>query len=227
MARSGWSTSNYLRYASGLLTATPLTMACWAKTSVSAATQVLMSLNNSASATDRNEFLLYVRSTDAVSVVTADTAASVASASTTITTGAWFHAAGVFASATSRAAYFNGANKGANSTSRTPSGINQTLIGVRNNAGSFIDPFAPAGAGVVAEAAIWNIALSDADIAALATGASPLLVHPESIVAYWPLIGNNSPENNRLSNTSVMSISGSLSQAAHPRIIMPHRRLVA
>ena len=41
--------------------------------------------------------------------------------------------------------------------------------------------------GSLAEAAIWNAALSDAEVAALATGVSPLLVRPGSLVFYAPL----------------------------------------
>jgi len=36
--------------------------------------------------------------------------------------------------------------------------------------------------GDLAEAAIWNIALSDADVARLATGESPLSVRPDALV---------------------------------------------
>lgn len=223
MSRRGWSASNYLNYASGVVTATPLTMCAWAKTSITGADQTIVSIKNSVGTRDINIFSLRVSTGNAVNANTGDGSNnSSASTSTTISADTWFHACAVFASSTSRAAYLNGAGKGTNTGSRTPSGVNRTSIGVVNGTAVY-DPFAPAGTGDIAEVAIWNIALSDADVASLATGVSPLLVHPEALVGYWPLIGNNSPENNLLSNTSVMSITGSLSAAAHPRIILPAR----
>ncbi len=38
------------------------------------------------------------------------------------------------------------------------------------------------------EEANWNVALTDAEVAALASGVSPLLVRPENLVRYRPLI---------------------------------------
>jgi hypothetical protein len=42
--------------------------------------------------------------------------------------------------------------------------------------------------GSVAEAALWNAAPSDAEIAVLAASFSLLFVKPGNLVAYWPLI---------------------------------------
>lgn len=36
--------------------------------------------------------------------------------------------------------------------------------------------------------AIWDVALSDAEVALLSRGASPMLVRPEALVEYWPMI---------------------------------------
>ena len=42
--------------------------------------------------------------------------------------------------------------------------------------------------GLIAETAIWSAALTDAEVAALARGISPLRIRPESLVCYWPLV---------------------------------------
>ena len=42
--------------------------------------------------------------------------------------------------------------------------------------------------GAVAEAFIYNVALTDDEIAALSAGYSPLFIRPQSLQAYWPLI---------------------------------------
>lgn len=44
--------------------------------------------------------------------------------------------------------------------------------------------------GTIAEVAMWNVALGAADITALARRASPLLVRPDRLLFYWPLIRN-------------------------------------
>lgn len=41
--------------------------------------------------------------------------------------------------------------------------------------------------GDISEVGYWNVALTDADVAVLAKGVSPLLVRPEGLVAYWSL----------------------------------------
>jgi hypothetical protein len=221
MARRGWSSTNFLRYSGGVATATPVTLCAWAKTSVTGTQQRLLGLFNSASGAGLNQFSLAVSTGNAVRAQTGDGASSnAADSSTTISANTWFHACGVFASPTDRRAFLNGAGKGTETTSRTPSGINRTAAGLQDNTAAS-QPWAPAGTGDIAEAAAWNIALSDTDVAALATGVSPLLIHPEALVGYWPIIGNNSPENNLLSNTSTLSVQGSLSASAHPSVIQP------
>lgn len=224
MARRGWSTSNFLRAASAVATAAPLTMACWAKTSLTGTAQGVAGIYNSASAANRNLFRLSLGNTNAATAVTADGSTSNnATSSTTISANTWFHICGVFASATSRAVYLNGGGKGTDVVSTVPSGLNRTSIGLQNDNATVNLPFAAAGTGDIAELVVWNIALSDTDVAALANGTHPFLVHPEAIVGYWPLIGNNSPENNWLSNTATMAVQGTLTASPHTRIFMPSR----
>ncbi len=224
MARRGWSTSNFLRLGRGVVTATPLTIAAWARTSITGTDQDIVDLQNSASTTLKNRFGISISPSNVLQAEAADgSGGSSANTSTAITANVWFHACGVFTSATNRTAYLNGGGAGTASTSKVPSGINRTSIGVRD-ASTAATPFAPAGTGDIAEVTIWNIALAAADVAALANGIHPFLVHPEAIVACWPLMGVNSPENELKSNTNTMSIQGSLSQSAHCRIFRPINR---
>lgn len=218
-SRAGWSASNVLRCSSAVLTSTPVTMAAWAYPTTLGDNRRIVSILNSASPNNQNQWALGIGPSDNVSATTGDGSSSSSSASTmSITANTWVHAAAVFASATSRAAYLNGGNKGTNTVSRTPTGLNRTSIGAQDNADLATAP--KNMIGPLAHVAIWNVALADADIAALATGMSPLLMQPEALVAYWPLIGVNSPENNLLSNTATMSIVGSLSQDTNPPMFL-------
>jgi len=101
----------------------------------------------------------------------------------------WHHLCGVFAASDDRTAYLDGGNKGTDATDLSPDYVDLTAIGAfkDNTPGEYCS-------GRIAEAAIWNVALTDAEVAILADGFSPLLVRPASLVAYWPLIGRYSPE---------------------------------
>lgn len=220
MARTGWSSANYFRYAGADLTAAPLTMACWAKTTGTTANgQSMVNLHNSASGNSLNEFMLRLGSTNLVIAECGDgSASSQAQTASAPANNVWFHACAVFTSATSRAVYLNGANKATNTTSRTPTGINRTTIGFEGSLAGF-GPFLSGGS--IAEVAMWNVALTDADVASLALGVSPFLVRPDALVPYWDLLGSYSPEINRKSNTSVMTMQGTVTAAAHCRIFNP------
>ena len=220
MARAGWSTSNILRCSFAVVTAPPATLVCWAKTPNLGIGRRLISIGNSASSNSLNNLVLAVQAGNVVLAQSGDgSTATAVGTSTTITTNTWFHAAAVFGAVNDRRAFLNGGGKNTDTTSRTPTGINRTSIGAGDQT-TISAPFD----GDIAEAAVWNIALSDAEVLALSKGLSPLLMHPEALVAYWPLIGNNSPENNLRSNSATMSIVGSLSKSVHPPIFMPKRR---
>ncbi len=135
------------------------------------------------------------------------------------TDAVWTHFCAVFASTTSRACFTNGANKGTNATSGAfPTGLNSVQAGVDStNAGGF-------SAGDFAELAVWNIALTDAEVALLGsttTPISPLLMHPESLVFYAPLLTGQSPEVEIMKGNS-FTLTGT-SVAAHTRIDHPSR----
>lgn len=180
MAYSGWSTTNYIRAASGLVTATPLSLACWYYPTSFASQACVIDLHNSASAAGANCFRMQMGTSGKVGVFTNGSSANTTNAASLNT---WVHMAGVISSATSRSAFINGGDKTTNTTSATPSGINETTIGLRRGT----TPGA-AALGPIAEAAIWNAALDDDEVAALGKGFSPRLIRPSALVAYLPLI---------------------------------------
>ena len=182
------ASSQFLEITTGVLTAAPISMACWFQPVSGTANYTIMYLGTINSTS--NFFRLQQPATGVIRATTNDGTGSNADTSTTTTSGAWQHVCGVFAAANSRASYLNGAGKGTNATSRTPTGINGTLIGASYNTPSGKTIFMN---GNIAEAALWNIALTDADVASLAAGFSPKLIRPEGLIAYWPQIGAVSP----------------------------------
>jgi hypothetical protein len=224
MARAGFSASNSLRYAGAVLSNYPCSLSCWAYTSVTNADQALMGIYGSST---QSQIDMRAASDGKLHGGVQNNAGSngYGVTPTLYPANSWFHAATVVASTTSQSVYLNGGGKNTNTTSHSPGTSDRTAIGFRDNTNQD-RPFGAGGTGYLAEAAIWNIALSDADVAALALGLCPLLIHPEALVAYWPLLGSNSPENNLCSNSSTLAIRGSLTAAPHPRIFMPRRRIV-
>ena len=74
--------------------------------------------------------------------------------------------------------------------------------------------------GSVAEVAVWQSTLTDAEIAILHLGFSPLFVRPQSLVAYWQLVGRTSPEIDRVGGYDMTVTNGPIA-AAHPPVMYP------
>lgn len=191
------------------ITAVPLTMACWFNADNVTADGTLMSAN---SASSQSGHMLLVgggtagdpiraRSRTGAGQVFADT-------STSYTASTWHHACGVWVSATSRFSYLNGGGAVENTTSRDQA-FDTVHFGVR---GDDLVPYD----GQIAEAGLWNVALTAAEIASLAAGFCPLLIRPASLVSYWPLIGTFTTEID-LKGTSPLTVT-TATKAVHCRI---------
>lgn len=179
--------SEFLRRNSAILTNEPMTMACWFNPDTTNTHYVLMCIGSSSSGKDWD--LRVEGTTSKVRAAKLNGSSIWAQATATYSSGSWQHAAGTFGANNARAAFYNGANKGTNSTNVSDPTVARTSIGARyrNTTDRHMD-------GEIAEACIYNVVLTDDEIALLAQGISPLHVRPQSLVAYWPLIGRHSPE---------------------------------
>jgi hypothetical protein len=115
----------------------------------------------------------------------------VAQSVATVSTGAWQSAGAVWASATSRSVYVNGANKVTNTQTSavTFTDLDRTGVGV-NIVGGFTELFD----GRLAHPTVWKAELTDDEFAALHAGIHPTRIRPASLVSYWSLSGKDSPE---------------------------------
>lgn len=221
MARD-FNGSTQLLYANTMVTAYPLTMACWFNSDSVAVQQFLMAVVNWVGGAAGDYFGLEacgVVAGDPVRASVYQTGVAYSPADTTAayTAGTWYHACGVYASATSRAAYLNGANKGTVATNVTPISLGVVSIGTAYRS----DTPAVFTDGRIAEAAIWGAALTDAEVAVLAQGVSPLLVRPADLLAYWPLLGNTSPEIDLVGGFGLTLSASAPTKADHPRVRCP------
>ncbi len=216
------ASSQYLERTSAVLTATPITLAAWFYLDDAAdpADFTILSLSASTGTeywttdVERSGGSAYVRA------VAQSGATSDVSTRTTVSMNTWHHGAAVFASSTSRTAYLDGTAGTENTTSIAPSGVDRTDVGTQFYSGARLNYFS----GRIAEAAIWSVALTAAEIVSLAKGFSPLLVRPASLAAYWPLVGRNSPETDPRGGND-LTVTGATA-ADHVRVFNPTRALL-
>ena len=219
MALSFDGTDDFLSYAAAPVTAVPLSMAGWCYKTDAGASGTLLSIGNSL--TVAQFALRYNNVEDAVAISESVLGGfDIAVSSGAGVNNAWVHCAAVFRTSTSRDAYRDGANKGSNTGDNTPLAINQSIIGRQAN--SDADTFFP---GYLADVALWNIDLSDTDVAALAKGVSPLHIRPDYLIAYWPLSGRHSPEIDRVGGFQMTYNSVPVFVSNHPRLHKLYRKL--
>ena len=225
MSRTGWSTANFMRYG-GSITGMPLTIAAWGyTTTIAGVGHMMVGLFQGTATGSSDSITLSLSGTAVVADCTGGSGGGQAITSTPPPTNTWFHACGVYTSTTSRAAYINGGSKGTDTTSTTTPFPSRTSIGKRDNA-SNDRAFGAGGTGYLADVAIWNVALTDAEVLSLSKGFSPLLVRPSALVFYSPLYGVGSSEPNLINSAAEATINGTLTQGFHPPIIMPRRPLI-
>lgn len=178
------ASSQYLQTASTPVTDVPLTIACQFNSRSANLVQNLVAIDRGTSA-GTGLYILGVNVTSNVVAIATDGTAATAATTTTYSIDAWSHACAVFASSTSRTAYLNGGGNTTDTTSKTVTGLSQITIGTRYNNGSRQGVYLN---GQLAEVGIWNAALTEPEIQALADGASPRLIRPQSLQFYAPLL---------------------------------------
>lgn len=223
MARDFDGSADYLTVSSAVITAYPATLAAWFKTSSFASGNYFFQFGNTGNAA-RRAGLNFFTSGEAEASVRDDTNTRTYRTTNVASTNTWAHIAGTFTSSSTIKAFLNGDGAGSYASALTatwPTFNNTTVGGLRRSSNTY-------SIGSVAEAAAWNVVLSDQELLELASGHSPLMVRPQSLVAYWPLFGRFGAAGdeedwvggNTLSQTSSPAI------VDHPRIIYPRRRIL-
>jgi hypothetical protein len=206
-----------LTLASAPITAVPLTMSCAFFPTLDAAEQMLMAIANNA--TDTDYFALTARLDDAGDPLEAQTRSTAAGfefleTTNSITLNAWNIGVGVWRTTTDRSIYLNGLTGSADGTTDiTPASLNRFAI-ARNPRSSDNQNLT----GRIAEAAMWNVALDTAEVAALCKGVSPRLIRPQSLVGYWPCFANDASELDRSENANNLTLAGAPTKGEHPRV---------
>lgn len=224
MARSFVAgSSQYGDTASTPISAYPFSMSVWVKTNAPSATQEAFAMSSSAS----NNPLAAIRvrgdlTDDIVEWLVRNNAST---SGTPISSGpsggaggnVWTLVTCVATSVTSRSIFINGANKVTNTTDLTGAWSPTKLCCAalaRTTVGNY-------STIELAELAVWNAALSDAEVASLfvssQTGKNPSEVLTGNCVGYWPFLGTTSPEPDSIGGID-FTLYNSPSQSTHPTI---------
>lgn len=176
--------TEYLEDDSAPVTAVPFTISAWFYSDDVAIAQGVVVISDKDVTAEKFElFIAGQVGGDPVRAITqGGGGVGIASSTTGYSANTWHHGCAVFNSTTSRSAFIDGGSKGTNTNSVTPSGMDRISIGRRGDA-------SPSNyfSGRIAEAAIWNVAISDAEVAVLATGVAPPFVRPNALIFYAPL----------------------------------------
>jgi len=225
MARNFNGTDQSLRSGASAVVTYPITLACWATCTQNTLTQVALAVGDSGAASRVQIAFAGDVADDPVRAQTMTGGGTLRSAtsSTSYSTNTWHHLTGVFGSASSRIIYLDGGGKETSTTSPagTKTDWDNVLLGARDSAGSI-------GlwlSGNIAEAAVWNVDLTDSEIAQLAQGYSPLFVRPQALVHYVPGFGRAGAAGGEEDWVAggVLSAANSPGISDHPRIIYPSR----
>lgn len=192
--------SQYLEVAVPVVTTTPFTIACWFYADAVALDHNLVTIADTAGGADRH--WLDVSSADKVQANSRLGSSVSALTSTTISINTWHLAVGVWAAANDRRVFLDGGGKGTDTGSRSPTGLDTTAIGRRVD--NTPDEY---WSGRIAEVLLLNVALSDAEVAAL-MNVRLSTVRPRDQAGYWPLWGLHSTEIDLSGNGNEMIVTG-------------------
>lgn len=176
------ASNQFIECSTASVTAYPITLSGWFKTDDLTVNQVVVA--NATSGTGVGVYLIVrgVTAGDPLSATDYDGSTSAqANSGGSLSTNTWYHGGAVFNGASSRDVFLNGTKTSNTTTTSTNlAGTDRTNIGALISTNSHFS-------GNLAEIAIWNVALTDAEMAILATGVSPLRVRPSALVFYAPI----------------------------------------
>lgn len=135
-----------------------------------------------------------------------------------VVTGSWQHVAAAYDGGTTKKLWVGGSSEAVTDNSGDTALVtnNETLDLGRRQAGTPANEWYD---GRMAEVGLWSAVLTDAEVASLAKGVSPLQVRPGSLVAYWPLYGRGSTEPEYVNGLG-LTVDGPVA-AEHPRAYRP------
>src|SRR3990172_9157932 len=209
------ASSEYLTNANGVATQ-PLTMATWIYPD-EAQLQLIMNVGNTAVQRIAEIYLEVVSTVNrfALNHKGATTSQAIRPSTPNYSLNTWHHVVGRFEIA-DRELYADGVSIATGSTNVGAMPVDTTMIGAEIYGGVISLYFS----GRIAEPAVWDVSLSDDEIALLAKGFSPLFFRPQNLAAYWPLIALEDI-NDRIGGFNMTAVNTPITADHMPKIIYP------
>lgn len=206
------------------VTGPPFTMCCFFTPDAVTTEGHIISIHDF-SAVELHNLSIDISNTSQLSAGSFDGGWAVADEGTTLTNGVAHHGCGIWTSSTDRVSVLDGnwAGRGTNTTSKNPTGVDHLSIGGQyfNSASTPQNEFN----GRIAEVGMWNVALTQSEVEALAAGVSPLLIRPGNLVFYAPFLGD---QNDDLTGNAPLTTDGTAPTVVeqHPAIYKPHNQVI-
>lgn len=230
MARVFNGSSQYCELSSAVLTSLPVTFSCWIYATAINRYQCAMCISRATATPDADLLRLMVYNTNVVECASFQgTSPTVSTTSGTISVNTWHHIAATFSSASGQYAWLDSTKSSSGGNSRTPSSLDRTSIGreIVNSTGFFY------WQGRIAYPAIWNVVLSDDEIADLGRklnsapcGVHPTRIRPESLVACYPLGGFHGDDDRDVFGQYDLTAYGGPTFDESPPVVYPSDALI-
>lgn len=217
MARSFDGVTQRFERAGAPFTTQPATIAAWAKSSVAipAVFQAICLVHRTSSAA--HYFGLYFSTGKALVADYNDGGGSGASTSSgTYTVDTWHACAAVFASNASRTSYLDGVASTTNTTSLSDPGSTVDYVSAGYWQGGGVGYIT----GALAELAIWDVALTAAEVTSHALGVSPRLIRPGNLIRYVPFRKPSGDAEEWMEGLE-LTANGTPGASDHPRLLAP------
>lgn len=174
--------TQFLRTTPETMFSYPFTINCWFNLTTISAQRNLVLLHNT---TDAYRLGLFTNASNQLVLVAVDSGGTTQTALTaaTVSASTWYMATGVFTSSTSRTVYLNAANGTTGTTTRNPTTPTRMLLGAQYTGTTTANLN-----GSIAEVAIWDAALTTAEISSLYTTTKASLIRPANLQIYYPLV---------------------------------------
>jgi len=176
------SESDNLQVASAPVTGAAFTASAWANSNDAGSAQTVVSLTD-VSKNDNYFYLFFAGDVGGDPIIFAqeDTASggNTATTSTGYSVNTWHHVCAVEAATNDHRVFIDGGSNVTDTSTRTPTGIDTIGVGLRATASPsrYFD-------GHIDEVAVWNVALPDIEVAALAAGAPAFQIRPANLKFY-------------------------------------------
>jgi len=194
------------------ITAAPLSISLWFNVTAVNQTYNLAWIGNAGAASDY--WYMLATNTGVLEGGARDSTFANCATSTSYSANTWHHGCYIESASNNRAILLDGGGKGTDATGRTPDGASRIACGyfADSSPGGYMD-------GLLAEYAIWNVALTDEEALILSNGYSPLFIRPQNLVFYLPLVNANDKD---LIGGLSMSETGTPGISEHTRVIYPY-----